>query len=356
MKIDFEKLLKPITEENPCGIDISEESDFYILEEKAKGKQETQFSEAEPPDWKEILKLSLSLFEQSKDIWVAYYILCSAVNLYADEGMVGGLSFLQNLLEKYWDKMHPRFEDDIEIITQQRMNVVKDTLTPFGVFALEVKKIKLSQSSLGNFTYKDIQIAKQELPPEKETNVENLDSILAAIKSTNEEYITRIRGNFAKTKEIVIGLKAYLNAKELSTDCKKALEDFIEIINKILIYLAPKEDPKIPQYSAAEKSDPSLSDNNNVPTGKIVSGISDYKSIIGLLEEICRWYEKNEPSSPVPLFIERAKALVGKNFANIIEILAPNAMRDITYLFNEQQDKVSIEKEGVPNEGFYNSN
>ena len=48
-----EELLKPISEEAPCGEDLSEDASLQELETLARGKPETQFSAAEPPDWKQ---------------------------------------------------------------------------------------------------------------------------------------------------------------------------------------------------------------------------------------------------------------------------------------------------------------
>ena len=47
-----EELLEPISDEAPCGEDLSYDAGFQELETLARGKQETQFSAAEPPDWK----------------------------------------------------------------------------------------------------------------------------------------------------------------------------------------------------------------------------------------------------------------------------------------------------------------
>ena len=57
--IEAEELLKPISEESPCGEDLSDDASLQELETLARGKQETQFSAAEPPDWKAI-KVSMS--------------------------------------------------------------------------------------------------------------------------------------------------------------------------------------------------------------------------------------------------------------------------------------------------------
>jgi type VI secretion system protein ImpA len=45
--------------------------------------------------------------------------------------------------------------------------------------------------------------------------------------------------------------------------------------------------------------------------------------IVMMLDRICRWYATNEPASPVPDLLERAKRLVSQNFLALLLELAP---------------------------------
>jgi type VI secretion system protein ImpA len=46
--------------------------------------------------------------------------------------------------------------------------------------------------------------------------------------------------------------------------------------------------------------------------------------VIGLLDRICQWYRTNEPSSPVPILLERAKQMVSRDFIELLMELAPD--------------------------------
>jgi type VI secretion system protein ImpA len=50
------------------------------------------------------------------------------------------------------------------------------------------------------------------------------------------------------------------------------------------------------------------------------------------LDAICHYYEENDPSSPVPLLLKRARRLVDMKFAQIIQDLAPGAMNEINQI------------------------
>jgi type VI secretion system protein ImpA len=57
-----------------------------------------------------------------------------------------------------------------------------------------------------------------------------------------------------------------------------------------------------------------------------IRSITDVKKT---LDQVITYYEKNEPSSPVPVLIKRAKRLVGADFVSIIKDIAPNGMDNV---------------------------
>ena len=63
-----------------------------------------------------------------------------------------------------------------------------------------------------------------------------------------------------------------------------------------------------------------------VQAGYVGGKISTRKDAVKALEEVCDYYESNEPSSPLPLLIRRAQRLASKNFLDILRDLAPDAV------------------------------
>jgi type VI secretion system protein ImpA len=61
--------------------------------------------------------------------------------------------------------------------------------------------------------------------------------------------------------------------------------------------------------------------------GRVASGtIRSRADVSLLLDRICRYYADHEPSSPVPLILERAKRLVTMNFLDILKDLTPDGV------------------------------
>jgi type VI secretion system protein ImpA len=61
----------------------------------------------------------------------------------------------------------------------------------------------------------------------------------------------------------------------------------------------------------------------------VAGEIRSRAEVIRALEALCGYYDRHEPSSPVPMLLRRAQRLVHMSFMDIMKDLAPDAMSDI---------------------------
>jgi type VI secretion system protein ImpA len=54
--------------------------------------------------------------------------------------------------------------------------------------------------------------------------------------------------------------------------------------------------------------------------------INSRQDAIRALDAVADYFRRNEPSSPIPLFVERAKRLVAKDFLEVLADIAPDAL------------------------------
>ena len=57
-----------------------------------------------------------------------------------------------------------------------------------------------------------------------------------------------------------------------------------------------------------------------------VGAIKSRQDAIRALDAVAEFFRRNEPSSPIPLFLERAKRLVSKDFLEVLADIAPDAV------------------------------
>jgi type VI secretion system protein ImpA len=74
-------------------------------------------------------------------------------------------------------------------------------------------------------------------------------------------------------------------------------------------------------------------------SAKSISGvINNNQDVIKTLNLVCDYYKKQEPSSPVPMFIERAIRLVGKNFMEALKDVAPAGVDEAKFILGKQHE------------------
>ena len=54
--------------------------------------------------------------------------------------------------------------------------------------------------------------------------------------------------------------------------------------------------------------------------------VTSRQEAIRALDAVAEFFRRNEPSSPIPLFLDRAKRLVSKDFLAVLEDIAPDAL------------------------------
>jgi type VI secretion system protein ImpA len=69
-----------------------------------------------------------------------------------------------------------------------------------------------------------------------------------------------------------------------------------------------------------------------------LNAINNRNDVIRALDLICDYYRLQEPSSPIPLLLRRAKLLVKKDFLEILQELAPDGLAQAQTLRGSESD------------------
>jgi type VI secretion system protein ImpA len=64
----------------------------------------------------------------------------------------------------------------------------------------------------------------------------------------------------------------------------------------------------------------------NNSTQNISGEITSRADVTRELDKLCEYFQKYEPSSPIPLLLQRAKRLVSKDFMEIMKDLVPDGV------------------------------
>src|SRR5580765_4233059 len=128
------ELLQPISADKPCGDDVSDDPLFLELETMLRGKEETQFSAAEPPNWKKIRERCLELWKRSKHLRVAATLTVAELEMEGLKGFKEGLNLLNGMIQTYWEPVYPRLSEAEGNDPTERVNIVASLSAPLGTF------------------------------------------------------------------------------------------------------------------------------------------------------------------------------------------------------------------------------
>jgi len=336
--IDQERLLAEISPDAPCGEDLSYDPAYLELDRKAQGTPERVSAgvtlPAEEPNWRELADGCIEFLGRSRDLRLILYLTASALKLEGLPGLRDGVALLRGALEKHWDTAYPQLDPDDKDPTE-RVNVLVTLVHPAG-FLRWVREVPLSDSrQAGSFCLRDIQIATGEVtvPPDPNRPQPDMALIEASFQDTVTEFlqaeaqtVTESIGHLAAIDSLLTEQLGVGNAPNLDP-LPKLLEELGKVLQTQLAkrgYGAPPAEGEVVAGAAAAAPGAAPA------AGPALSGeVRSPQDVMMALDKICRYYELNEPSSPVPLILRRAQRLVSKSFIEIIRDLSPDAVQQI---------------------------
>ncbi|SIT35757.1 Type VI secretion-associated protein, ImpA family [Paraburkholderia piptadeniae] len=332
--LDAGVLLAEISPESPCGDDVEYDPLFLELEQAVHGKPDVQYGAtvvaATPPDWKTAQSLSLELFGKSRDLRVAAHLARALLHRQGFEGLAEGLALIEALLEQHWNHVHPQLDPDDDNDPTARINALTVLVDQSGML-LDVRDTPLVASrSHGMVRLRDIEYANGDAPAPEGVEPLSLASIDAAIADVRDDAVRVVAAlQGARTSNTRIET---LLTERVGTAQAIDLSPLSRLLQQAAGFLGERVGEAVPQVA----NDAAAGDGEtDVPAGTAARAgtsapptgdVNSRQDVIRLLDKICAYYQKHEPSSPVPLLLNRARRLVDKNFMEILEDLAPEGL------------------------------
>ena len=346
--INLDDLLKPVADDKPCGEDFTYHPSFQNLETLSRGKPETQFSQAEDPDWKEVRDAALEVLGQSKHLTAGVILTVSLVKIGGVEGLRNGLAAIHGMIEKYWNDVYPRLDPDDNNDPTERLNILNNLSSagePYK-FTSHVKQIVVCESpAMGRITLGQIIAAKDKAakPDGKEGGSDpDMNQIQAAFRDAGPEAAKATLSLLTETIGHAQGIESFLDSTigagrgvnfepldKLLDEMKRAVEPFA----------GDGAGGEAPVGDGAAATGQTSGGRPAARSGPGMSStIQSRADVIKALDLICDYYRENEPSSPVPLIIQRAQRLVDKDFMTIMSDLTPDALSQLQVITGKPKE------------------
>jgi type VI secretion system protein ImpA len=338
--LDIQSLVAPVSEDSPCGDDLEYDPEFGELDRIAQGKPGHEMGEEviepQPPNWDEVADAATALFVRTKDLRVATHLAHAQLNLDGLPGLASGLELIKRLLQDFWDQVHPQLDEEDDNDPTLRMN----SLTPLNsrdVFIRSLDRaVLVSSKALGRFSLRDIRLASGEvkLPDGDDTPVPDPAHIDAAFLDCELEELTGNSEAASQCVSLLNDLEAY-TSEQVGAELAPELGNLSSELNAVRGILNQQLSRRGVAVEAVEGEA-----GEEAAEGPSMSGeIRSRDDAIRVLDRVSEYFRRNEPSSPVPLLLQRAKRLISKDFMEILRDIAPQGVSDAEMISGLDRDE-----------------
>ncbi|WP_369680911.1 type VI secretion system protein TssA [Pseudomonas gingeri] len=338
LNADFLALAAPLSDAEPCGVSLEYDADFLLLEEEAQGKPEVEYgdslTQATPANWQQVMAMVLPLMARSRDLRLALYLTRAQLNLQGVEGFAGGLQLIEALLSGQWDAVHPQLDPDDDNDPLLRVNILASLCEAGGILQ-ELRDAPLARArSLGAVSLRDLDLASGELPAGEGQEKPSLAVIEATFQEAGQDALAAteaaLRSAFDRSVNIErvltekVGVAHSIDLSALSTMLRRAAEAVRQRLSDSVV-----EAPVV--LSPAEAA-------SFATPAQVRGEISNRDDVRLMLDKLCTYFALHEPTSPVPLLLQRARKLVDKSFIELLEDLAPDGLAQLALVSGLRND------------------
>jgi len=318
---------------------------------EARGKQigavgELDGSENEG-NWKSVLGKTTSLLGQSKHAEAFLYLIASAARIEGWPGFSTAVKAFSQTIKDHWGVMHPLPDTDdgdpdfyemLGILDNMPMGYRESLEDPFRFVESMRSMIMAESREVGRFTLGDFHRAR-----DGDESISG-ELLKAAYEQTDEAKKQEIIQAIDEAQEALLNLESFLiekvgndapDLKHMKAECafaKSEIESF-----------SPQESVFDSSPALETAGAPATSSALDVgqaavtSVGVSINGIASRQDAIKALDAVMAYFRHNEPSNPIPYFLNRCKRMVDQDFLTIIRELRGDLEPDFVSLFAYQE-------------------
>ncbi|MGU7814760.1 type VI secretion system protein TssA [Burkholderia sp. AW49-1] len=333
--------LLPVSDDAPCGSDLEYDHDFVVLFADAASRPDVQYGafvgSPEPLNWSELERNCRRLMLRTKDIRVAVLYARCRTRLGGPSGLAEGTGLLAAWLQAFPDSVHPQAstDDDRGAALEMRMNALQAMTDPDGLLA-DVREIVLIKSTATRLQMRDVERAfahprsadalapdsviqqLRDLRAQQPDMMNAFDETISNLAAINIWGATHL-DTYLPDLSPLIRLLQLLNVAgthvEATSDVAHVFVDDIDGQNRDGVQ-PDGEFTSIPP-------DSELNSGANAPHAAPCTEpvpMTRHEALT-LINTARRWFETNEPSSPIPVLLKRAEQFVGKRYVEVVNAI-----------------------------------
>ncbi len=350
--MDVNALLEARSGEGPSGDNLEYDFDFMQLQILAQPGEERQAGAeilaAQEPDHREVETAALAVLERSHDLRAAVILAAATLNTKGLPAFVETLAYIRGCLEQYWDTCHPQLDADDDNDPTMRINALQGLSDREGVMAgscpvaVALRKAPLTNSrNFGRLSLRDLLIASGELAAVDGQSSVDQTTVSAAFADTGDEANNQTLSTIKEAQGHVKAIEAAFASQ--TPGYGPDLDGLRRMLHQMGRFVAdhagapPADDSDAVDLDDLEVDEAPVARRGG--GGAMPGSIETAHDARAALDKVIAYFNRHEPSSPVPIILERAKRLVGADFMTIMKDMAPAGLESVKMISGiEDQD------------------
>ena len=193
--------------------------------------------------------------------------------------------------------------------------------------------------SFGRFSMRDLAVASGELPAQGGVEPPQISAIDGAFAECPVADLQATEQTLRESLDHLAALETSVGARVgvAQAPSFSKLSGLVSQAHKILVARLDRRGVTAAPLPGVSPGDATVADAGPQVQAVVPGAITSREDVVRLLDRMCEYYERNEPSSPVPLLLKRCKRLVSANFLDIVRDVAPIAVDQVETLCGPQK-------------------
>ncbi|MER9436591.1 type VI secretion system protein TssA [Mesorhizobium sp. M0618] len=387
--IDVALWLTPLDGENPSGEDLRNDPAFHELERRTEpevkvvhdGNNKPTSQSTIPVDWSAVLAKATELRAHGRDLRLLVIVTRALANEDGLAGLAQGLTLIAQTFDQHWETMHPALRPNASPreAALRRINALLDLQNgQDGLLANLRQMIFFTPRSIGPISGRDLEQAAlddrvmlQEAASglntaEKATLVSAHGQLLNRVRAgcaaqmdqANAEMVSLVadaRAAIAALDAVETALNARLDGGGAPVpDLKRFLQRLLTtlernsaagaVANGTARPVTPAEPAATARNGHGADTMASVASYADASTG-LPDRISSRDDVVKCLDLVVAFYDRTEPSSPIPHLARRVRRMVHMDFVELMEDLAPSGLKEFRLLAGVPDVKKTAQKD-----------
>ena len=386
--IDLALWLNPLNGENPSGEDLRNDPAFHELERLTEPQVKVVHdgnskptSQASPVDWTAVLERAAELRARGRDLRVLVIVARALANEEGLAGLAQGLTLIARTFEQYWDTMHPSLRSGApREAALRRINALLDLQNGQEGLLANLRQVAFfSPRAIGPISGRDLEQAALDERVMLQEAASGLGTAeKAALTSAHNQLLNRVRTGcaaqidqaadamtslLADARAAIAALDAVdaaLNARiegngATVPELKKFLQRLLTTLERNSSAGAATNGAAKPAPQAAEPAMPARNGHGAETMASVASladasaglpdRINSRDEVVKCLDLVIAFYDRTEPSSPIPHLARRVRRMVHMDFVELMEDLAPSGLKEFRLLAGVPDPKKPAQKD-----------